>query len=106
LVLERAAGEQHGTLNVRGRDVPEREIALQFDAETGCVVQLGAADDFRKSEQRRAVIRTLIECGGPMQPVEIAEAIGKKRGTVRMLLSKMHKDGEISKLPNGKYYAT
>jgi hypothetical protein len=105
LVLSREAREMHGTLDVRGRDVPEREIALQFDSDTGCVVQLGAADDFRKSEQRRDVLRALLNGDGPMQPVEIAEVLGRKRGTVRWLLAEMHKAGEVSKLPNGKYYA-
>jgi hypothetical protein len=106
LVLSREARDLHGTLDVRGRDVPEREIALQFDPDTGCVIQLGAAADFRKSEERRAIIRLLIQTVDPMTPSEIADALGKKRGAVQMLLSRMHKAGEISRLPNGKYYAT
>jgi hypothetical protein len=106
LVLSREAREMHGTLDVRGRDVPEREIALQFDADTGCVIQLGAAEDFRKSEERRAIIRLLAETVDPMTPAEIAEGLNRNRAAIRMLLSKMHKAGELSKLPNGKYYAT
>jgi hypothetical protein len=106
LVLSREARELHGTLDVRGRDVPEREIALQFDPNTGCVIQLGAAEDFRKSEERRAILRALIQSIDPMTPTEIADVLGKKRGAVQMLLGKMHKAGEISRLPNGKYYAT
>lgn len=106
LVLSREAREMHGTLDVRGRDVAEREIALQFDPETGCVIQLGAADDFRKSEQRRVIIRALIQNGDPMYPVDLAELLGRKRTSIRWLLAEMHKAGEIAKLPNGKYYAT
>ena len=104
LVLSREARDVHGTLDVRGRDVPEREIALQFDRETGCVIQLGAADDFRKSEERRAVIRTLID-GGPMRPTEIAQSVGKKPGTIRMTLSRMRQAGEITSLADGTYQA-
>ncbi|MCH8155668.1 MAG: chromate transporter, partial [Proteobacteria bacterium] len=44
--------------------------------------RFGAADDFRKSEERRAIIRTLID-GGPMRPTAIAQALGKKPGTIR-----------------------
>ena len=106
LVLSREAREMHGTLDVRGRDVPEREIALQFDPDTGCVIQLGAADDFRRSEQRRAVLRLLILNVDPMTPLEIAQALGKKRPTTRWLLAEMRKSGDIHRLPNGKYYAT
>lgn len=104
LVLSREARDMHGTLDVRGRDVPEREIALQFDPETGCATQIGAAEDFRKSEERRAIIRTLI-AGGPMSPTEISQAIGKKPGAARFMLCKMKRDGEITALANGKYQA-
>lgn len=104
LVLSREARDMHGTLDVRGRDVPEREIALQFDPETGCVTQLGPAADFRKSEERRAILRTLIDAG-PMLPTEIAQAIGKKAVTIRGALLRMKKDGEITALLTGKYIA-
>ncbi len=104
LVLSREARDMYGTLDVRGRDVPEREIALQFDRETGCVIQLGAADDFRKSEERRAIIRTLID-GGPMRPTAIAQALGKKPGTVRVSLHKMKGAGEITAFADGTYQA-
>ena len=104
LVLSREARDTYGTLDVRGRDVPEREIALQFDSKTGCVIQLGAADDFRKSEERRAIIRTLID-GGPMRPTAIAQALGKKPGTTRMSLSRMRQAGEIIALADGRYQA-
>lgn len=106
LVLSREAREMHGTLDVRGRDVAERQIALQFDPDTGCVIQLGDAADFRKSEARRATLRLLIDHVDPMSPVEIAEALKRNRGSVRWLLAEMHKAGELSKLPNGKYYAS
>jgi hypothetical protein len=104
LVLSREAREMHGTLDVRGRDVAERQIALQFDADTGCVIQLGDASDFRKSEERRAIIRLLADNTDPMTPAEIAEALHRNRAAIRMLLSKMHRAGELSKLQNGKYY--
>jgi hypothetical protein len=104
LVLSREARDMHGTLDVRGRDVPERELALQFDRDTGCVTHLGAADDFRKSEERRAIIRILLD-GGAMTPTEIAQALGKKPGTIRGALFKMKKAGEVAALANGKYEA-
>ena len=67
-------------------------------------MQLGAADDFRKSEERRAIIRTLID-GGPMRPNEIAQAVGKKSGTIRAGLLKMKRAGEITSLADGTYQA-
>ena len=103
-MLSRNARDPNGTLDVRGRDVPEREIALQFDPDTGCVMELGPAADFRKTEQRRQILRTLIG-GGPMTPIEVAEALGKNRSAIRYLLMQMRKTGEIRMLPDGKYQA-
>jgi len=42
LVLRRARGETEGTLNVTGRDVPECEYALTFDAPSGSWSLLGS----------------------------------------------------------------
>ena len=104
LVLERAANDPNGTLHVRGRDVAEREVALQFDRDTGCVTLLGPATDFRKSEERRQIIKLLYDSGETMTPTEIASAISGKYANVKVLLAKMAKSGEISRLANGKYY--
>jgi hypothetical protein len=106
LVLDRKPKESHGMLYVRGRDVVEDELALQFDSETGRWLKVGAADDFRRSEQRRAILRLLIDSGDPMTPVDIAKALGKRGDAMRQTLIRMRKAGEVSQLPNGKYYAT
>jgi len=106
LVLARNAGDPHGTLAVRGRDVPEREIALQFDPDTGRAWQLGAADDWRKSERRRQIIRALLDAGADgMTPAEIAETIGSKRGAIRYMLMQMKRSGEIIQIKPGLYTA-
>jgi len=104
LVLERAAGSLTGELHIRGRDVAERSVALQFDPDTGCVTLLGPAEDFRKSEARLDIIKVLKANIEPMTPVEIAAAIGKNRSSIRWLLGQMHRKDEISRLGNGKYY--
>lgn len=104
LVLDRKASAQQGELHVRGRDVPERSVALSFDSLTGCCTMLGPAEDYRKSEERRTIIGYLKEAGMPQTPVQIAAEIGKNRATIRKILSRMLSAGEISRLPNGKYY--
>lgn len=105
LVLKREPKDSFGLLYVRGRDVPEAEIAMQFDDQTGKWLRLVGADDFRRSKERNAILRTLQEVDEPMTPVEIASAVGSNRGAVRMRLSRMHKAGEVTKHPNGKYSA-
>ncbi len=102
IVLKRAPNDPHGILYVRGRDVHESETALQFDKDTGKWLRLGAGDDFRKTQERRAVIRTLAEAG-PMTPGDLASALGKRPGTMRMLLAKMLKSGDVEKHMDGRY---
>jgi AAA domain len=108
LVLKREPKDSFGLLYVRGRDVPEAEIAMQFDEATGKWLRLIGADDFRRSKERNAIIRALIDLNEPMTPAEIADAIGKPRAnsSVRVLLYKMHKTGDVVKCADGRYTAS
>ena len=56
LVLKRESGSPYATIYVRGRDVQETQVALQFEAATGRWLKLGPAEDFRKSQERKAVV--------------------------------------------------
>jgi hypothetical protein len=104
LVLKREPKDAFGTLYIRGRDVPEAEIAMQFNEATGKWLRLIGADDFRRSKERRAIIRVLLDIGEPMTPAEIADAIGKPRNsTIRMLLRRMRKAGDVVKDLDGRY---
>jgi len=108
LVLKREPRDTFGLLYVRGRDVPETEIAMQFDENTGKWLRLVGADDFRRSKERNAIIRVLLELGEPMTPAEIADAIGKPRNasaSVRMLLKKMRQAGDVARQADGRYVA-
>jgi AAA domain len=106
LVLKREPKDAFALLYVRGRDVPEAEIAMQFDEATGKWLRLVGADDFRRSKERNAIIRALFDMGEPMSPAEIADAIGKPRSSgVRMLLHKMRKAGDIVRCIDGRYTA-
>jgi hypothetical protein len=104
IVLDRKPNDLHAMLYVRGRDVPEEEIALQFERETGRWLKLGPAEDFRRSQERREVIRLLSTSVDPLMPVEIASSLERNRAAIRKLLMRMHAAGEVEKLPNGRYY--
>jgi hypothetical protein len=107
LVLKREPKDSLGLLYVRGRDVPEAEIAMEFDEATGKWLRLMGADDFRRSKERNTIIRALLDLNEPMTPAEIADAIGKPRGkgSVRVLLHKMHKSGDVTRCADGRYIA-
>jgi hypothetical protein len=109
LVLKREPKDTFALLYVRGRDVPEAEIALQFDEATGKWLRLIGAEDFRRSKERRAILRALLDLGEPMTPAEIAEAIGKPRASnanVRMLLKKMREAKDVVRHADGRYTAS
>jgi hypothetical protein len=108
LVLKREPKESLGLLYVRGRDVPETEIAMQFDENTGKWLRLIGADDFRRSKERNAIIRALIDFGEPMTPAEIADVLGKPRGNagVRMMLQRMRQAGDVVRQADGRYIAS
>ena len=107
LVLKREPKDSLGLLYVRGRDVPEAEIPMQFDENTGKWLRLTGADDFRRSKERNAIIRALIDFGEPMTPAVIADALGKRPGAgIRMMLHRMHKAGDVVKHADGRYTAS
>lgn len=101
LVLERKANDPNAVLYVRGRDVHEMEMAVQIN-EQGKWLKLGKAQEFRKSEERKAIIKVLME-GSRMSPKEISLAIGKTANSVHFVLHKMKKDGEVHQGLDGKY---
>lgn len=103
IVLEREANSTDGVLYVRGRDVNEDEIAIRFDPTTGRWSRLGKAEDWRISEERRAIVKLLMD-EGAMHPREIASALGKKQVTMRSTLHRMAKDKEVTKGSDGKYH--
>lgn len=103
LILEREAADPNAVLHVKGRDINEAELAIQFDNETGKWLKLGKAEDWRISEERREIIKLLIDEGGPMHPKEIAYALGKKGVTIRSTLARMARGGDITKLGDGRY---
>lgn len=103
LVLQREPNDLNAVLYVRGRDVNESEIAIHFDNETGRWTRLGKAQDWRLTEERRAIVKLLMESGGAMHPREIAQSLGKSQGAVRVTLMRMVRDGDITKLQDGRY---
>jgi AAA domain len=90
------------TLYVRGRDVEERDTALEFDC--GRFTVLGDAAEVQRSDERTRVIILLRNASEPMTPGEIARSLGAKPNNIRVLLFKMGKDGEVRKLPGLSQY--
>lgn len=95
-------------LHRMGRDYTENSaIALRGDPETLLWTYAGDADEVRRGDAQKAILDTLQDAPDGMTPIEIAEALGKSRGSIRFLLSKMMKAKDCSlRKEGGKYVAT
>lgn len=104
LVLKRDRGQGDAYLYVDGRDIEEpTELALTWNTKTACWTLAGDADEFRLSKERQDVIRVLRNAEEPLQPKDVAAALGKKSGAVRELLSQMSRQGLVKNVGYGKY---
>lgn len=89
------------TLYVRGRDVDEKESALNFAA--GIWSLTGDAAKVRLTSERQAILDALQDADEPMSPTDIADATQMSNQNVRQLLVSMVKAGEVSKAGRGRY---
>lgn len=102
VVLRRVRGQADAELWVVHREGEETELALRFDSSTARWSLIGAAEEYRLSRERRSILDTLTEFG-PQTPKDIAEALGRNRSSIRALLAKMHRAGEVTKDKDGRY---
>ena len=86
IVLKRTRGEVTGTMHIYGRDIEDKEIAVDFTG--GNWSWLGDANKVKLSQEREEIIDYLTRC--PDQtPKQIADGIDKPRGSIRFLLGKL-----------------
>lgn len=82
---------------------------LEHDGEASRLVVIDTLQkvrlEMKLSSERREIRDALRTEGRPLSPKEIAELLGGKRENIRVLLSKMLKDGEVEKAAgqSGKY---
>jgi hypothetical protein len=102
LIMKRQAGAV--TLHVRGRDIEEAEMALQFDKGSCRWSILGAAAEVHRSAERKRVLAALEGASGGLGVSEIVAAAGlPNRNAADALLFKMAVDGEIERVKRGLY---
>jgi hypothetical protein len=101
LVLARS--QKGTTLYVRGRDVEERECAMEFVPGTCRWRMLGEAAEVHRSDTRKAIAGELVRAVDLMTPKQIMNATGFDRTTVDTTLHRMAGEGEIIQEARGKY---
>jgi len=102
LILKRDIGRADATLYIRGRDVPEADHALRFDPVACTWSLIGDAAEYRLSAERQEILDVLRKAGEELSPKQIATILGKTPESVRYLLHKMVKAGEVDGV-GGKY---
>lgn len=106
LVLKRDRGKADAVLHVDGRDIEEpAELALKWDSETAGWTLVGDAEEYRMSEERKAIFTVLGESMEPMTPADVADALGKNRNTLKQRLWRMAQDGQLVN-EGGRYKIT
>ncbi len=83
---------QAATLHVTGRDVPERELALEWDDHAGWQLR-GDASDFARSQADREVMALFTPAGLPINAASVSTALGVPTPTARQRLFRMAQRG-------------
>ena len=103
MVLKRDRGKADAYLHVTGREIEnEAELALKWNTALASWTLAGDADEYRLSQERQDIIGALA-AGGGMSPKDLAEALGKSVGSVKVLLGEMVKAGQVSNPAYGRY---
>lgn len=83
------------SLYVRGRDVPEMDVAMVFDRERSRWKVTGDAAVARLSSPRQTILETLRAAAQPLAPKEVSARIGRNPASVRRLLAEMARAGTL-----------
>jgi hypothetical protein len=101
IVIKRSRGEADATLHVTGRDVEERELALQFAPETGMWELLGEAAEYTLGETRKVILET-VTAHGALTPKGVSELTSVGHELAKKTMQRMFVDGQLA-ADGGRY---
>jgi transposase len=76
---------------------------FSLDTERAMWEPRGEDWEFAKTSSRQEILDAVRDAGESLSPKEIAEATGKSHDNVRVLVRKMHEDGELRNTEYGEY---
>jgi len=95
-VLQRVRGQASATLTVTGRAVPDDDLGLEWDEQLCCWTHAGAAEEVKRTHERREVLAVLREEGGrAMTAQQVADVLGRDFVTIRQTMYRMSRSGEL-----------
>lgn len=96
LGLYRQRGQQGAELKLTGRDVLERELAVQLDHELMCWQLLGDAAGVKANTLQREILDTLAESfGGECTATDLARFLGRDKSNIRKELVELANRGRL-----------
>jgi AAA domain len=95
IVIKRSRGQADATLYVTGRDIEERELALQFTPDTGTWSLLGDAAEYGLAQTRKEV-RDLVEAHGELTPKKVSELSSITWENAKVTMWRMANDGQLT----------
>lgn len=103
LGLYRKTGEKTAKLSTESRLMEGQTLEIRFDGLT-CSWQFDkVAGDIKMTDNRTYLYQTLMEVG-PVRCTDLADAVGRERGSVYKDLQEMYRAGRVNKL-DGDLYA-
>lgn len=84
LIFERKRGELEGTLYLRGRDIEERDLGLNFDPVNMLWGITGTADEARLGQGQRAIVAALTELNRDATTKEIMDVLERVGESARV----------------------
>jgi len=97
LGLYRNRGEQNAILKATGRDIDERELAVDFDRNTGSWQLLGTASGIKADTLQASILEALDEMGGKTTATKLAGWLGRDRSNLRKELLELVNKGVIKR---------
>jgi hypothetical protein len=101
IVIKRSRGKADATLHVTGRDIEERELALEFTPETGTWSLLGDAAEHGLAETRKEILDQIL-AHGALTPKQMSELTAIDHNRAKLTMWRMANDGQLT-ATNGKY---
>lgn len=90
-------------LQIRGRDVDEQDLAIQWDAVTGIWQLLGNAEDVTRGNQEKAII-DLLTSQPEMTSRQIMDVTEQEKGNFSRTINGLVADGRVARKQQGKSY--
>lgn len=93
-----------GILKISGRDISDREYALEWHEKTGTWIYQGTGEEARLKGFENEILAVFQDLGRPCSAREVADLIGKQRTNVSAYITKMVQKGILERSAmQGKY---